>query len=173
MGLWRATLTQTTTFPSQRLCSHIIMGNAFSPTSKDPIVFKNPNPKTETQQDSNPLPLCLMAKYLDSSFLRALLIVSHFSLLGWFHSLAAAFLGRNPMTLASPIFWGVQCNTAFALTTPNNDLSRPPCKDSLAACLASMAFLMDVGRVHHAFIHLSFLVKPEPQGQNCQDILLA
>lgn len=39
---------------------------------------------------------------------------THFSL--WLHFLYATLLGRNPRALASPTFWGIQCNPGVTCT---------------------------------------------------------
>lgn len=46
----------------------------------------------------------------DLQLLPTLLSVTHFSLLGWFHSLLAALFDRYPMTVASPASWCLQSN---------------------------------------------------------------
>jgi hypothetical protein len=67
----------------------------------------------------------------------ALLATTHFSLLGWFHTLLASLLGRHPMTLTPPKSRGFDCNPDFTFTASCNGLSGPLCRDSPDTCLAS------------------------------------
>ena len=67
-------------------------------------------------------------------------------------------------TLASPTSWSLQCNPGFTSTTSCNGLSRLPCKDSLATCLALATFLSHKRSIHGHFTSAFFLMKLEPCG---------
>lgn len=78
---------------------------------------------------------------LDFLFLPALLIVTHFSLLGCFYTSYASILGRYHITLESPTSWGPQHNTRIIFIASHNGTSKSPCRDSSTKFLASVVFL--------------------------------
>lgn len=83
----------------------------------------------------------------DLQLLSPLLTATHFSLLGWLHSLLAFLFSKYPMSLASPTGWGLQGNQGFTFTASNSGLSRPSSKDALKH--TSVAFLSQGGRLHN------------------------
>jgi hypothetical protein len=56
--------------------------------------------------------------------LSAVLAAAFLSLLGWLHSLLAAFLNSYPSALVSPISWFLQGNPGFIAS--RDGLYRPP-----------------------------------------------
>lgn len=66
---------------------------------------------------SNSLAPDLMSKDLDGSVPSTLLPATYNSLLGWFHFLFEAFLGRYLNALASPTFWEPGYNPGFTFIT--------------------------------------------------------
>lgn len=63
--------------------------------------------------------------------------------------------------------WTLQSNPGFTFTASQNDLSRPPCRDTPDTYLASAGFLSHGGRLHSLFL-LSLTLNPEPCGQSCK-----
>jgi hypothetical protein len=70
-------------------------------------------PKNITKQPAEKTPNSAFPRLMskcspDLQFLSSLLTATHSSLLGWFHTLLAAVLGRCSMVLPSPESWGLQ-----------------------------------------------------------------
>ena len=74
----------------------------------------NTGPKQDQKpvgQTPNSASPCMISKYSPGlKLLFALMDATHFFLLGWFHSLLTAFLGRYSVALAFLIFCGLQGN---------------------------------------------------------------
>lgn len=69
-----------------------------------------------------------MSKGLDGSSLPALLTKTHFSLLGWLHSLSVALLGKHPIANTTQTVLGAQRILGFTFTASGNGVSGPPCR---------------------------------------------
>ena len=83
------------------------------------------------------------------------------------------FLGKFPLTLASPKSWGLQGNPGFTFTASCIGLSRPSFRENLDTILASAAFLTCVGTLFHNLFLLSLTLKSETCDLYCQVLLLA
>lgn len=92
--------------------------------------------------------------------------VKPFSLLGWFHILLAALLGRYLMT------WSLQHSLSFIFTSSCNSLSGCPCRKLPATWLASAAFFSYGWRFYNPFL-LLLTPKPGRCGRSCQVLLLS
>lgn len=67
------------------------------------------------------------------------------------YSLCTTLLGRCPKTLVPLTSWGLQHNPGFVVTASCNSLSGPPCWDSPAESLTSVALFSHGGRFHNHF----------------------
>lgn len=75
------------------------------------------------------------------------------------------------MTLTSSIYWGLS-HKSFLFMASRNGPSGPPCRDSLATCLASAVFLNHRRRFHNLFTRVSFTsLKPVPTSR-CRPVQL-
>lgn len=84
---------------------------------------------------------CLMSEHSsDLQLLSPLLIATYILLLGWFHFLSAAFLGRYPTPLA-PQYFGSPKQSRLHLHSSHNGFSGLPCRNTPDTYLASVAFL--------------------------------
>lgn len=83
--------------------------------------------------------------FSDLQLLISLSTAIHFFLLGWFHSLFAAFLRSYPIALAS-LTYCLQSIPGFTFTTLCNGLSEPPYRGTPAIQLASATLLSLRGR---------------------------
>jgi hypothetical protein len=115
----------------------------YSKRQEDRRENTRPKPAVQTPNSASP---CLVSKCsLNLQLLSALLSEAHFSLLGCFHSLLAAFQGGYPTTLVSNIL-GSPVKSRHHPHRQYSDLSGSPCRDASAICLASMVFLSHEGR---------------------------
>lgn len=82
-----------------------------------------------------------------------------------------AFLGRCPMGLQSPEFWGLHWKLGFTFTVSWHGLSWPPCTYSIPAshCLTIAAVWKQETRCCEPLNFASFvLAKPVSHGWHCQ-----
>lgn len=82
---------------------------------------------------------------------------------------ACNFLSRWLTTVTSPTSRGMQHNPGFSWTASCNGLSGLPSRYTLATCLAFVSFLWT--EFYNCF-PLSLTLRPEPDGQICQVLLL-
>lgn len=99
--------------------------------------------------------------------LLALLTVTYFSHLGWFHTGYAASLGTIPCLW---YFQHLQHHPSFTFTASGNGLSGLPCKElPLHIPLDSVVLLSHRGRFHdhNHFFFVVMTLKPEPCVLSC------